>query len=58
MEITFEFVLFTILIYIMIFTIVDRICKCVEHCSTSKCYAHVTDSMTKNKEDSENEQNS
>ena len=37
----FQVALFIVLIYICIFGIVNRICKCVEHCATSKSYGQI-----------------
>lgn len=28
-----------VIIYICLFTLVDRICKCVEHCATAKSFS-------------------
>lgn len=39
MQFDLGFVLFVIMIYFMVFSIVHRICACIEHCVTAKCYA-------------------
>ncbi len=35
---TFIFALWALIIYVAVYTIVDRICKCVEHCATVKSF--------------------
>lgn len=36
-----QLALFIVMIYICIYSIVNRICKCFEHCSTAKSYGTV-----------------
>lgn len=32
-----------VIVYICAFTLVDRICKCVEHCANAKSFSATTD---------------
>ena len=45
----FQYTLLIVVISICVYTLVDRICKCIEHCATAKAYGEFrkTGSMTK-----------
>lgn len=45
----FQYTLLIVVIFICVYTLVDRICKCVEHCATAKAYGEFrkAGSMTK-----------
>ena len=51
MHITFELILFILLIWLLIYILVDRICRCIEH-------GHIADSYNKSLEASEKEEQS
>ena len=36
--IAFQQALLIVLIFICTYTLIDRICKCIEHCATAKAY--------------------
>lgn len=37
---TFQQALLIIIIFICTYTLIDRICKCIEHCATTKAYSN------------------
>ena len=37
--IAFQQVLLIVLIFICTYTLIDRLCKCIEHCATAKAYS-------------------
>lgn len=37
--ITIQQILFVLIIFICAYTLIDRICKCIEHCATAKAYS-------------------
>lgn len=37
--ITIQQILFVLIIFICVYTLIDRICKCIEHCATAKAYS-------------------
>lgn len=37
--ITIRQILFVLIIFICAYTLIDRICKCIEHCATAKAYS-------------------
>lgn len=39
--------LLTILVYICIYSLIDRICKCVEHCATAKGFSKAVESTSR-----------
>ena len=45
----FQYTLLIVVIFICVYTLVDRICKCIEHCATAKAYGEFrkAGSMTK-----------
>lgn len=49
MHITFDLILFILLIWLLIYILVDRICRCIEH-------GHIADSYNKSLEASEKEE--
>lgn len=34
----FQHVLLVLILFICVYTLIDRICKCVEHCATAKAF--------------------
>lgn len=42
--ITFQFVLFFIIVYLCVYALINRVCQCVEHCATTKAYGKFLDS--------------
>lgn len=34
----FTLTIFVLFVYLLLYTIIDRICKCVERCNTSKAF--------------------
>ena len=34
-----------VIVYICLFTLVDRICKCVEHCANAKSFTRTADAF-------------
>lgn len=37
--ITIQQILFVLIIFICAYALIDRICKCIEHCATAKAYS-------------------
>lgn len=37
--ITIQQILFVLIIFICAYTLIDRICKCIEYCATAKAYS-------------------
>lgn len=35
-----------IILYLCVYTLIDRICKCVEHCATAKAYSKFRENDT------------
>lgn len=58
MQFDLGFVLFVIMIYFMVFSIVHRICNCIETCKLGETYAKWLKQSGVNKEDSNDEENS
>ena len=46
-----EIAVITFIVYICIFAIVNRICKCVEHCATARTYSKAVEATKQTKED-------
>lgn len=40
----FQIVIVSLILYICIYALADRICKCVEHCATNKAFSRYLDS--------------
>lgn len=40
----FQIVIVSLIIYICTYALIDRICKCVEHCATNKAFSRYLDS--------------
>lgn len=36
----FQYFLAFVVLYICIYALIDRVCKCIEHCSTAKAYGN------------------
>ena len=52
MNITFELVLFILLIWLLVYTLIDRICRCIEHGHISSSYnAEIIAKAIKNEEE-------
>ena len=52
MNITFELVLFILLIWLLVYVLIDRICRCIEHGHISSSYnAEIIAKAIKNEEE-------
>lgn len=49
-----ELALFALVIYIAVYSIINRICKCVEACSLAKSYNQYLDKVGVENDDKEN----
>ena len=55
MHITFELILFITFIWLLIYILVDRICKCIEHGHTAKTFSDSFEEFIKNNIDAKTE---
>ena len=52
----FQMIILIVIVYCLVYALIDRICKCIEHCTTARSFKHFQDGFTKfinNKEDKE-----
>ena len=58
MNITFEFVLFILLIWLLVYALIDRICRCIEQGHISSSYnAEIIAKAIKNEEETRDAKN-
>ena len=49
----FEFCVAVLFVYLCLYGLVNRVCRCKEHCATAKAYGKFVDNVTDNTEKAE-----
>lgn len=49
----FEFCVAALFVYLCLYGLVNRVCKCMEHCATAKAYGKFVDTATGKTEQAE-----
>ena len=46
----FQLVVITFFAYLAIYALIDRVCKCIEHCATARAFNNFTDMVNRSDE--------